>query len=388
MRMLFTSTAGTGHVLPLLPVAVAARRAGHDVRWALAEPARPTVQRAGIHTVAAGMSVPERIGGFLDRFGAAMAEVPPPERRTLAFTGHFAHLCAPRMASELRPIVAEWQPDLLVHETAELAGPLLAESMGIPHANVAFSGEVPRPARVAAAAALAPLRAELGLPPSDDLELTGHTYFHPFAPSMGQRPAGPGVHELRPTDEDAVLAGRAPEWVDAVGVDRPLVYVTFGTEMGPLAPWPMLAEALASLRDTDVVITVGGAVDPAQLDGMPPHVRVERYVPQGWLLPRCSLVVSHAGAGTLLAAAREGVPQLLLPLGADQFENTAAYLSTGAGASGFGLDAHGVGSMLRMLLGDEEHRAAAAALAAEFDDMPGPDDAVRVLESLGTGREP
>lgn len=382
MRILFSSTAGTGHVLPMLPVAVAALRAGHDVRWALAEHARPLVERAGITTVTAGMPVPDRLAAFGERFGGAMAAVPPPERRALAFTGHFAHLCAPRMLKDLGPVVDVWPPDVVVHETAELAGPLVAESLGVPHVTVAFSGAVPPPARASAAIAIASLREGMGLPPADDLLLTAHAYFHPFPPSMGQRPDGNMVHDLRPTDQDATFGDGHPEWVAALGRERPLVYITFGTEMGRLAPWRIVREAVESVSDVDVVVTTGGSVAPDSLGSLPAHVRVERYVPQGWLLPACSVVVSHAGAGTMLAAATHGIPQLLLPIGADQFENTTALLSTGAAASGFGLDGAGVAQILRRLLDDGDHRVAATRLAAEVAAMPGPNRAVDVIESL------
>jgi UDP:flavonoid glycosyltransferase YjiC (YdhE family) len=93
-------------------------------------------------------------------------------------------------------------------------------------------------------------------------------------------------------------------------------------------------------------------------------------------------VVSHAGAGTLLAAAAHGVPQLLLPIGADQFENAAAYLGTGAGGWGLGLDAEGLADAMRRLLDGGGHREAAARVAGELAAMPGPGEAVEVLEGL------
>jgi UDP:flavonoid glycosyltransferase YjiC (YdhE family) len=381
VRVLVTSTAGSGHVHPLVPVATALRAAGHKVRWAVAEPARAGLERLGIGTVAAGMSVPERLRAFGERFGVATAALDPGSRRAIAFSGHFGHLCAPRMLTDLRPVLDEWQPDLLVHETAELAGPALAEAAGIPHAVVAFSGRVPPEALAAAAEVVAPLWAGLGVAVPADLGLYRHAYFHPFPPSMGQRPAAATVRDLRPGGEDGADGG-PPAWVRALGEDRPLVYVTFGTEMGPLAPWPTLLPALGLLGGVDVVVTVGGALDPVGLGVVPPRIRVERYVPQSWLLPRCSLVVSHAGAGTLLAAAAHGVPQLLLPIGADQFENAAAYLGTGAGGWGLGLDAEGLADAMRRLLDGGGHREAAARVAGELAAMPGPGEAVEVLEGL------
>ena len=61
----------------------------------------------------------------------------------------------------------------------------------------------------------------------------------------------------------------------------------------------------------------------------PGRVRVERYVPQALVLPNRDVVISHAESGSVLAAAAQGLPQLCLPQGADQFLNAAAVESAG-----------------------------------------------------------
>lgn len=382
MKILITSTPGSGHTNPLVPLALGLLARGHHVRWAVAENARESIERTGVATVLAGMSLRERMAAFTDRFGADLAVIPPSERRARAFSAHFGHLSAPRMVADLQRVVEEWTPDLLVHEVAELAGPAIADWVGIPHAALAFSGELPRPALETTVAAVEPVWESLGRSVPADLGLYRYAYFHPFPPSMGQRPSASTVHDLRPSHEDGSTGAVPPSWATERGDRRPLVYVTFGTEMGPIAPWATVMEALASLEGVDVVVTVGPSLDPASLGSTATHVRIERYVPQSWLLPRCRLVVSHAGAGTLLAAAAMAVPQLLIPLGADQFENSSAYLATGAGRSGIGLDALGLTEVIHSLLNDGDHRLAAANLAAEFVHLPGPESSIHRLESL------
>ena len=51
---------------------------------------------------------------------------------------------------------------------------------------------------------------------------------------------------------------------------------------------------------------------------LPSNFHVVRDVPHEWLFPRTSLVIHHGGAGTTHTAARAGVPQVVLPIGADQ----------------------------------------------------------------------
>src|SRR4051812_40801930 len=46
MRILFTTTAGTGHLHPLLPLASAAAVAGHEVACAASPSLRPAVEAA------------------------------------------------------------------------------------------------------------------------------------------------------------------------------------------------------------------------------------------------------------------------------------------------------------------------------------------------------
>ncbi len=54
-----------------------------------------------------------------------------------------------------------------------------------------------------------------------------------------------------------------------------------------------------------------------------PDVRHERYVPFSHVLPRCAAIVHHAGIGTSAQALAAGIPQLTMPMGFDQPDNTA-----------------------------------------------------------------
>lgn len=375
MRVLVVTTAGTGHILPTLPVAGAFRRAGHEVVWATAPESHALVAGHGFVTAPVGMGVRDRQARFVDSHGHAFT-LPPPERRPIMFAGLFADIAAPHATQDLEPLLAARRPDLVVHEVAELASPPLTAAYGIPRVTVAFSGELPPAVREPAVDAVQPLWSRHGLEAPPDLGLHDVGYLHPFAPSLGQRPAHPTVVDVAPTrTEPAPL----PTHLGTIGRERPLVYVTFGTELGALAPWEPLLTALASL-DVDVLATVGGTVEPGSIPRPPGGagaLHVERYVPHAAVLERAALVVSHAGAGTAIAAGAAAVPQLMIPLGADQFENTQAFIDAGvARRAAPTSDATEIAALAEALLSDSDVHARSRDLATEFATMPPVDEAI------------
>jgi sterol 3beta-glucosyltransferase len=52
---------------------------------------------------------------------------------------------------------------------------------------------------------------------------------------------------------------------------------------------------------------------------LPPHVFAIDDVSHDWLFPRMTAAVHHGGAGTVGAAARAGVPSVVIPFLMDQF---------------------------------------------------------------------
>jgi UDP:flavonoid glycosyltransferase YjiC (YdhE family) len=71
---------------------------------------------------------------------------------------------------------------------------------------------------------------------------------------------------------------------------------------------------------------------PEQLPSrLPDHARHFDFVPFGWLLPRAAAVVHHGGIGSTAQGLAAGIPQLLMPLGFDQFDNAARLVRMNAG---------------------------------------------------------
>src|SRR5207244_2901564 len=160
-----------------------------------------------------------------------------------------------------------------------------------------------------------------------------HVYLDIYPPSMQtqERPHIPSSQLLRPGSFATAGDDDSPEWLIASS-SIPLVYVTFGTLFGNDELLSTIVRAVSELP-VRVAVTVGPNGDPASLGPQPENVHVARYVPQDQILPLCAVVVSHGGSGTFLASLASGLPQLCVPLAADQFLHAAACASSHAGLS-------------------------------------------------------
>jgi UDP:flavonoid glycosyltransferase YjiC (YdhE family) len=108
-------------------------------------------------------------------------------------------------------------------------------------------------------------------------------------------------------------------------------------------------------------------------------VLAEEYVPLAQLLPYCSLVICHGGAGTTLAALSRGIPLLLTPQGADQFYIAGRAVAAGAGQY---LNLRECGEQVLAAIEDTTLREGARALQREVRGLPSPDEAVLAIEEL------
>ncbi len=381
LRVLCTSTGGAGHVHALAPVARVLRDRGHDVRWAVAADGGDSVGAMGFDWSAAGLTTSARGDAIAPALPGIM-QLPMAQRRGPLFAANFASAAGPVMQRDLTPIIDSFQPDVVLRESAELAAAPMAAARDIPLVTVAFSGVLPERARGEVIDDLRPLWQAEGLDDPTWADLYGQLYLHPFPVSFGQRPDSPVVRSIRP--DRGSPSAEPVAWSATLGADRSFVYVTSGTERPSVTfPWRGMFAVLGDI-DVDAVATIGRHVDPGQLGAVPSNVRVERFIPQGDLLGRASVVVSHGGAGTVLGTASHGRPQLVVPLFADQWENGVAVGDAGCGIV-LGPDGRGVeelGRSLHTLLTGSSHRDAATRVADEIADMPTANDLAPEIESL------
>ena len=88
------------------------------------------------------------------------------------------------------------------------------------------------------------------------------------------------------------------------------------------------AAACARLGMRGLLLTRFAEQIPADL---PEGVRHVPFVPFSWLLARAALLVHHGGIGSTSQALRAGIPQVIMPMGFDQFDNAARVTRLGVG---------------------------------------------------------
>lgn len=127
MRILMTAFPGHGHLQPMLPLARAARAAraaGQDVVIATGPDLAPDVERRGFTALAVGSTMAEAFAS-----GAGRQAPDSDDRFVIAGTVVFVP-AAERLATDLLPWAERWAPDVVVSETLELGGLIVADRVG------------------------------------------------------------------------------------------------------------------------------------------------------------------------------------------------------------------------------------------------------------------
>ncbi len=243
------------------------------------------------------------------------------------FSKLFGELAAPTMVEPVTGLVEQWKPDVVVHDAAELAAPLVAAVRGVPSVCHGFGEVVPELSVRRAGEQVAALWQDAGLEPDAYAGSYRGLYVDIYPPALGALDMAhiPRIQMSRPATGELSSGD--------------LVYVTFGTVFNQVDDDFRAAVLAAAAIADEVLVTVGSAGNPEAVGSVPANVTVERFVPQAEVLPRCGAVVCHAGSGTVLAALAHGLPLLCLPRGADQFANASNVARAGAGVSLLGDEA-------------------------------------------------
>ncbi|ARZ67308.1 activator-dependent family glycosyltransferase [Streptomyces sp. HU2014] len=414
MRVLLTSLAHNTHFYSLVPLAWALRAAGHEVRVASPPSLTDVITSTGLTAVPVGDDQPAvellaEMGGDLVPYqkGFEFTEHETPEETTweylLGQQTMMSALCfAPfNGAATMDAVVGfarDWRPDLVVWEPWTYAGPVAARACGAAHARILWGPDTIGRSRKRFLRALGEQPAELREDPLaewlgwtlerygcayDERDVLGHWVIDPGARST-RLDLGQTTVPMRyvPYNGRAVIE----PWLSEPPA-RPRVCLTLGvsareTYGRDAVSYPQLLEALGRL-DIEVIATLDAS--QRELVGeLPGNVVPVDFVPLDALLPTCSVIIHHGGAGTWSTAMLHGVPQIVVPslwdapIKAQQLQR----LSAGFSLPPAELTAEKLADAVRAAVGDPAIRAGARRLREEMLADPAPAGIVPTLERL------
>jgi MGT family glycosyltransferase len=327
-----------GHAFPAIALARALADRGHEVvveswrRW------REPVEELGL------------------RFAAAeeYTVFPPP-----AFGSNDAS--AADAARALAPLLEEWKPDVVVSDILTLAPTLAAEVAGVRHATlIPHLYPINEPGMPFFASGARPPRTAVGrtfwrgaMPLLEIGLRQGRTELNEQRSRVG---LGPIERFHGAISEGLVMVATFPQleyprrWPDAVQLtgpmefelpypdvelpsgDAPLVLVAPSTAKD--ADSRLIRSALAGLADEDVrVVATTNRAKVSEPIEVPGNAVLVDWLSYSQVMPEASLVICHAGHGTLARALGAGTPVLCCPAEGDMAENAVRVDWVGAGRS-------------------------------------------------------
>lgn len=363
MRIAVAAIPAHGHLYPLLPLALACADAGHQVVVAVGAPFAdrlplPTIDPFGREIE---LSEAERV----------TAERHPGAEGMDFALAMFGDVTADFTLHGLLPALTDFRPDLVIYDSANTGAGIAADLLGVP--SLAFGTGRWAPFGAAVHAATRQFRShdwtDRGRSVPDG-PLLGSVLIDPLPPPW----RGDDVPFRRPIRTVAWSERTAgpPRWL-TIPTGRPRVYITLGTVAFGATGALRRAVIETAEQGAEVLVSIGERGDRAALGELPDTVHVEQFVAQQAVLPLVDLAVHHGGTGTVLGCLQAGIPQVLMPQGADQFSNAGAMTEAGlARVVGNDEPDRVMGEAVAALLGDCPERTAAAGQAAVIDGMPSP----------------
>jgi sterol 3beta-glucosyltransferase len=215
----------------------------------------------------------------------------------------------------------------------------------------------------------------------------GVHYLYLYSPHVGHAPSDwpDNLHVTGSCTLDTTGGWTPPtELVDFLAAGPPPVYVGFGSMTGrsPKELAQLALEAVALAKQRAVVVTGwGGIASEARRD----DVLVVESVPHEWLFPRCSAVVHHGGAGTVMAGLAAGRPTVVTAFFGDQPYWGYRVHALGAGPAPIlrrDLSVQRLADAMRRVVSEESYRRSAESVAAALVAEDGVARAVATIRTI------
>ncbi|MER2269648.1 glycosyltransferase [Methylobacterium oxalidis] len=412
MRVLLVAIGSHGDVLPFLALAAELDRRGHAVTLAAPAPFAPMAERAGLGFHPLGTRA-----DYADF--AAEPELWHPRRGVKAAFRYVSLLTEPTYAW----LAQTWRPGegIVVGSTLSLGARVAQDKLGLPLATVhlmpflvesrhappilpgfPLPGFLPPRFRhwlgrgadtyVIGPAVLPELnafRARLGLPPVRRLRhwwnsplrvlLTFADWFVPPQPDWPAQAVQVGFPLADRFGDADDLSPDLAAFLDAG--EAPLAF-TYGSAMRQGRKFFETAVRTCRRMGRRGVLLApqDGQVPP----GLPSDILHVPYAPFSRLLPRCASLIHHGGIGTVAQGLAAGIPQLVVPVAFDHFDEAQRlrHLGVGSALSQRRFTPRRAAAEIRRLLTAPQVAGACAAVRARMAGSDGVPAACDALESL------
>lgn len=335
-RVLVVTTAEKGHANPMAGVVQWLRREGARVGWLAVPEASPQLRALAdeVFEPLAALPRPELVTG-----GEELARLVRDRVRLRAWLKALLVDGVEAQLPAVREAIRGFRPDAVATDPMLYQAVLAAHLEGIPFGGISSSLNPVTPEELEAdhldnvrshAAERDALFLRHGLAPRfrvcDFLSPSFTTVFATRA-YAGDVEVPDGVRLVGPSLPPEARGDEVPFPWERLPDGKPVVYVSFGSQIWYQPElFRKVADAAAPLGVT-VVLNAGGLAG----EDWPAHVVAVPYAPQLALLPRVSVLVTHAGANSVMEALAHGVPVLASPVCNDQPLQTWFLERSGAG---------------------------------------------------------
>jgi MGT family glycosyltransferase len=354
MKVLCYTSPARGDLFPTVPVLLELQRRGHDVNVRTLRAEVPTLRGLGLKADSVSPAIEAvEMDDYVARNPRAGLK-----RAVLVLTRRAAI-----EVPEVRQLIAEERPDLVLVDGNTWGATAVAEASGLPWALLQqFPTPLPSSGVPPFGPGLRPTGGRFGRARNRLLRpivlgVLERTFLPPLngevRPRAGATPIR-DVHDLYTrapltlyltstafeyarTDWPASFCfigplawdppAEAPAWLDSLS--RPVVLVTTSSTFqddGALAKTAL--EGLAG-EDLDVVATMPASAS-TEFD-IPANARVEEFLPHSLVLPKAAVAVTHGGMGVTQKVLAAGIPVVVIPWGRDQLEVGRRAEAAGAG---------------------------------------------------------
>ncbi len=193
-----------------------------------------------------------------------------------------------------------------------------------------------------------------------------------------------------------------PDWVSALGREKPVIWVYSGNPRYAGAPTPIdsivvIRAAIAALRDApvQVVLTTGYQDVPEEFGTLPSNFHHAPYLPGRAMAERCDLMVHHGGHSSVMTGLSAGTPAVIIPTITERESNARRLTAVGAGEIVLPRDASDgekhidvdeFGAKVNRVLSEPSYRKSARRIAESMRQFGGAQEAADRIERFAAGK--